>query len=166
MIETEDIYRSIKLLLEENFTEIPVQIKDIKFPAPPCFYIKFISSSVSQSALEYEKETLSFDVIYFSKDETLLDLLEKKSALKKLFSKPLKIDLSDTTKLQDVTQWQEIDDITTSLNEEDYVLTCTLNINLNQYQGSQEQSENTSDTDFIDRYDEFKNEETIEEIEI
>jgi len=52
MIETSDIYKSIKTVLENNFEET-IQEKDIKTPVPPCFYIKYINSVNTQSATEY-----------------------------------------------------------------------------------------------------------------
>lgn len=162
MIETDDIYRAINSRLELTFPDIPVMAKDMKTPEPPCFYIKFVTGSTSQSAVEYESEHLAFNVLYFSQSKTLSDLVAVSKKLKQIFKKPLKIEMADTG----ITQWQEINDINESFNEEDYVLTCTLDINLIQCQQYYDTTSNFRDTNFIDRYDECDNDELIEEIEI
>ena len=162
MIETDDIYRAINNRLESVFPEIQVMAKDIKTPEPPCFYIKFVTGVTSQSAIEYENENLAFNVLYYSQTKTLSDLVAVSNKLKKIFKKPLKIEMADTG----ITQWQEINDINESYNEEDYVLTCTLDINLIQCQEYYDKTSVFRDTNFVDRYDEFDNDELIEEIEI
>ena len=148
MIETSDIYRSIRLLLEKAFPDIKVQIKDIKNPAPPCFYIKYVNDVNTQTASEYINDSIIFDVIYFSEKETLQDLLSIEKQLKKLFSKPLKIEIESSV------QYQEIESISINLNENDYILNCTLNIQLDQKMDEE------------NRYDEYENDETMEELEI
>ncbi len=162
MIETDDIYRAINSRLELAFPDIPVMAKDMKTPEPPCFYIKFVTGSTSQSAIEYENENLAFNVLYFSQSNTLSDLVVVSKQLKQIFKKPLKIEMADTG----ITQWQEINGINESFNEEDYVLSCTLDINLIQCQQYYDKTSNFRDTNFIDRYDEYDNDELIEEIEI
>ena len=79
MIDSMDIYRAIKKTLENNFN-IKVQIKDIKNPCPPCFYIKPITDSSRQTANDYETTDYSYSIIYFSEDETLEDLLTVNSS--------------------------------------------------------------------------------------
>lgn len=148
MIETSDIYRTLRQTLEKNFENIKVQIKDVKNPKPPCFYVKFINGVTRQSADEYMSDSIIFDVIYFSLDLTLKDLLSKEKLLKKIFSKPLKIQIGD------IVQYQEIESVSINLNEEDYILNCTLEISLNQ----------KADED--NRYEEYDNEEIMEELEI
>ena len=106
MIETSDIYRTLRQTLEKNFENIKVQIKDVKNPKPPCFYVKFINGVTRQSADEYMSDSIIFDVIYFSLDLTLKDLLSKEKLLKKIFKKPLKIKLDDET-----VQYQEIENV-------------------------------------------------------
>ena len=93
-IETTDIYRSLRLLLEKKFQDIKVQIKDVKNPHPPCFYIKYISGTNTQTATEFDNNTCSFDIIYFSEQEKLQDLLSIERELKKIFKYPLKIELT------------------------------------------------------------------------
>lgn len=157
-IEMTDIYRSIRLLLEQKFPNITIQKKDIKNPVPPCFYIKFISGTTIQSAIEFETNNCSFDVIYFSNDETLQDLLTIEKELKAIFKKPLKIELLD----EETICYQEIDSISTNLNEDDYILNCTLSFSIEQFNADAEQNS----TDFENRYDEYDNEETLEELDI
>lgn len=151
MIEITDIYRSIRELLESNFMDIPVQLKDFKVPKPPCFYIKYISGTGKQTAEEYKEDNISIDIIYFAKNEKLLDLLKIQKELNVLFHKPLKIKLSD--KSDSIIQYQEIEDITMNLNEEDYVLNCTITLNIEQR------------LDLKNRYDEYDNEDLMDELE-
>jgi hypothetical protein len=159
MIETTDIYRTLKELLETNF-DITVQIKDKKTPVPPCFYIEFVAEKESQTATEFNNNQCSFDLVYFSKEETLLDLLTVKKKLQKLLKKPLKITLLDDNK---TVQYQEIDDVEYNLNEEDYVLNCIISLNINQSTGS---TPSYKGVDYDNRYDEFESDEVMEELEI
>lgn len=153
MIELSNIYQSIKTVLENN-TNTTVQIKDIKTPTPPCYYIKYINGKNNATATDYVESSISFDVIYFSAEETLADLMEQEILLKQLFSKPLKIEYNESV------IYQEIDNITTSFNEDDYILNCKLEFNINQCVTDSES------VDIINRYDEFENDEYMEELEI
>lgn len=158
-IETTDIYRSLRLLLEKKFQDIKVQIKDVKNPHPPCLYIKFISGTNTQTATEYENNTCSFDIIYFSEQEKLQDLLSIEKELKKIFKYPLKIELMDKEK---TTCYQEIDSISTNLNEDDYILNCTISLSVDQVNTEAD----PNSTDFENRYGEYDNEEFMEELEL
>jgi len=151
MIETSDIYKSIKTVLENNFEET-IQEKDIKTPVPPCFYIKYINSVNTQSATEYIEKKVNFDIIYYSAEETMADLVEKEQTLNTIFTNPLKI--------ADTNTFQEIDSITITFNETDYILNCRLEFIINQCIGESET------TDIINRYGEIENDEYIEELEI
>ncbi len=151
MIEITDIYHSIKELLESNFDNIPVQLKELKTPKPPCFYIKFNSSTEKQIAQEYKEDNISIDIIYFSQNEELNDLLRIQKELNRLFHKPLKIKLSNELKTE--IQYQEIEKIATSLNEQDYVLNCTITLNVKQR------------LDLDNRFDEYDNENLMDELE-
>lgn len=126
MITVIDLYRNIKTCLENAFPNITVQTKDIKNPIVPCFYIKVISETSTLSAVEYETNRISFDVIYFAQNDELLELLEVEKQLKTLFTKPLQVKKLDK---EDIT-FVEIDNINFNLNEEDYVLNCTIDIGL------------------------------------
>lgn len=128
MITVIDLYRNIKSTLERTFPTIPVQIKDKKNPRMPCFYIKLISETSTLTAVEFESNSISFDVIYFAENEELLELLEIQKKLKTLFTKPLQVTKYNE---EDIT-FVEIDNINFSLNEDDYVLNCTLDIEITQ----------------------------------
>lgn len=160
MIETTDIYRSIRERLEETFENIPVQTKDLKTPKPPCFYIKYVTGSGTQTAEEFCREDCSFDVIYFADEEKLLDLLNVKKKLGLIFKKPLKIKISDKSETK--FQYQEIDSVSIYLNEEDYVLNCTLSMAVNQRFEYGEYGEYGGTGN---RFDEYENTENLEEIE-
>ncbi|MCX4275818.1 MAG: hypothetical protein OSJ27_08590 [Candidatus Gastranaerophilales bacterium] len=162
MIETTDIYRSIRNLLEANFTNISVQIKDKKTPQPPCFYIKYVTGKTTQTATEFENTYYSFEIAYFAEKEELLELLEIEEKLKEILRKPLKIVLTSEDELKEQNQYQEIDDVSITLNEQDYVLSCVISLSVNQTT----RKRSDEGTDFDNRFDEYDNEEFMEEIEI
>lgn len=124
MLNLADYYRCIKKMLETSFSNINVQIKDIKNPAPPCFYIKPINTNSIQSAKEFETSNISFDIIYFSCEETLLDLFNVQKELQKVFQAPLKVSKENEEEITFI----EISNIDFSFNEEDYILNCTIDI--------------------------------------
>ena len=109
MIETSDIYRAINNLLTEQFPDIPVQDKNIKTPYPPCFYTQYITGTTTQIASEYEKTDCSFNIVYFSENLTIEDLITIEKKLKTIFKKPLKISFLDSRN----PQYQEIESIIT-----------------------------------------------------
>ncbi len=162
MIETTDIYRSIKKLLEANFSTVPVQTKDIKTPNPPCFYIKYITGKSIQTAAELENTEYSFEIIYFAKEESLLELLEAETKLKEILKKPLCIELADENTTAKQKQFQEIDSYSITLNEQDYVLSCIISLSIDQTTGTG----CDTGTDFDNKFDEYNNEEFMEEVEI
>ena len=125
MIDTMDIYRAIKETLTDNFSDIPVQTKDIKNPKPPCFYIQLAADNSIQTAEIYETSSYGYAVIYFSGDETILDLLTVKEQLKTLFQKPLIVTAYDD---EEDVNYVEINSFTTNINEDDYILNCMLEI--------------------------------------
>ena len=130
-IETADLYRSIKKRIEDNFENIPVQIKDKKNPNPPCFYIDFVSRVDTQTATEFENNSIIFDIVYFSDEQTLRDLTRKEKVLRRIFKKPLKIELTENE--ETTIQYQEIDSISINFNEDDYILNCSLTLSVDQY---------------------------------
>lgn len=129
MIDSIDIYRALSDLLKANFT-IGVETKDIKNPKPPCFYIKPVSDSFSQTATNYGTTAYSYSIIYFSGAETLEDLLTVKELLKKVIQKkPLRvISYDDNECINDL----EINSLDFNLDEDDYILTAILNLDLTQ----------------------------------
>lgn len=128
MLTSIDFYRAIRKTLEAKFSDIPVQIKDIKNPKPPCFYIKFVNSVSDQTAMEFESTSMSFDVIYFSESDNLLDLLTIQSGLEKLFQNPLIVTEFDNENINFV----EINSVSTTLNEDDYIVNCTIDLEITQ----------------------------------
>ncbi len=145
-IETADLYRAIKRLIENNFENIPVQTKDKKNPNPPCFYIDYVSRVDTQTATEFENNSILFDVVYFSEEETLRDLIRKEKVLRNIFRKPLKVEITLTENNDEFTvcKWQEIDSLTFTFNEDDYILNCSLEISVNQ------SIEETDDSEYMD----------------
>lgn len=160
-IETSDIYKALRLLLEKNFNNIDVQIKDKKNPKPPCFYVQYVDNTNTQTAAEYTNDSYVFAIIYFSQKETLQDLFFIEKNLKKILKNPLGIELIADDKTKKI-QYQEIDSISINLNEDDYILNCTINISLDQLNTS----DNLGITDFENRYNEFENDDLLEELEI
>lgn len=129
MIDSMDIYRSLKKALEKNFNKIKVQTKDIKNPRPPCFYIKPLADNNTQTASDFETTEYMYSVIYISGKETLEDLLTIKEGIKKAFIKPLKVvSYDDATDIMYV----EIDSLDITLNEDDYFLNASLSLQVTQ----------------------------------
>ena len=126
MLYLTDFYRAIKKVLESNFKNIPVQIKDKKNPRPPCFYIQVLTPSSTQSAAEYKEQIFTFVITYFSKDETLIDLLEIQSKLEEFFENPLSVGKFE----QEDLFFVEVNELDFALNEDDYILECTLSYNI------------------------------------
>lgn len=159
MIDTIDIYRALKKKIEANFTA-PVFIKDEKMPEPPCFYIKYVAGTHTQTAEVCEREQCTFDIIYFAENENLLDLLQKKKELKRMFMKPLPV----TLRITDIEfkQYQEIDSIQFNLNEDDYDLHCMLSMTIDQSDRTEAQAGGT----FDNRYDEYDNNEFMKDLEL
>ena len=148
MIDSIDFYRAIRETLEANFTKIKVQTKDIKNPRPPCFYIKPLSDNETQTASEYATTSYSYAVIYFSKKETLEDLLSVKEKIKKIFKKPLKVTAYEDA--EDVN-YVEVDSVNTTLDEDGYILNAVLTIEHTQPLGGERfESENNEIMDDIE----------------
>lgn len=143
MITTQNIYKAIRTKLSSGLSSVTVQIKDIKNPNPPCLYIQYVSSNETESANDLINTVASFAVYYFSDKKTLLDLLEKEESLRKLFKKPLKVQFLNGQQTE--SRFLNIDNINTSLNETDYILTVTLDFNF--YQNA----------DVENPYDEYNN---------
>ena len=162
MIETTDIYRSIRNLLKENFPNITIQEKDKKTPNSPCFYIKYITGKTTQDASEIENTDCSFEIIYFAENEELLELLEIETKLNEILKKPSHIELTNTNESEKQNQYQEINVYSIALNEQDYVLSCIVSLEITQTTGAG----CDIGTDFSNRFDEYDNEELMEEVEI
>ncbi len=130
MITTQNIYKAIRTKLSSGLSSVTVQIKDTKNPNPPCLYIQYVSSNETESANDLINTVASFAIYYFSDKKTLLDLLEKEESLRKLFKKPLKVEFLNGQQTE--SRFLNIDNINTSLNETDYILTVTLDFNFYQ----------------------------------
>ena len=126
-----DIYRALKTTLENEFSEnnIPVQIKDIKNPRPPCFYIKPVTDNNTQTAADYGTTDYLYSIVYISGSETLEDLLTVKEKLKKAFIKPLAV--TSYTDNDDLV-YVEINNLDVTLNEDDYFFNASLSMQVTQ----------------------------------
>jgi hypothetical protein len=161
MIDTINIYKSIRERLEAYFPDVNCQIKDVKnvIAGQPCFYIKFVAEKTNLNNLAYERNVSSFDVIYFSGEKTSLDLLSKKRILKTLFKKPLNVE----------EVWVEIESIDFNLNEDDYILNCTLDFDF--VQQIENVTDDTTGNDVVNytntRYEgDYYNDEMMDELTI
>lgn len=134
MISIIDVYKSIKAGINSLDANIKVQEKDKKNPVEPCYRIDLLSDKTRQIAKDYEQTSLSFDIVYFSDKSKALDLMKKRESLKNLFEKPLEVLLVDKNDPDDegVINYLEIDDVSFVFNEEDYILTCTIDLEVPQ----------------------------------
>ena len=126
-----DIYRALKTTLETQFSSdyISVEVKDIKNPIPPCFYIKPVSDNNSQTAVDYSTTDYLFSLIYISGAETLEDLLTVKEKLKKAFIEPLAVQSYDDN---DDLHYVEINNLDITLNEDEYFFNASLSMQVTQ----------------------------------
>lgn len=127
MISTIEIYRAIRERLESEFPNILVQQKDIKNITRPSFYIQYVGKAFDRQAQEYWEDRISFNIIYFSQKEELLELLEIEETFTRSFKTPFLI--KDNTKVIELRE----DGLTTNINEEDYYLNMTVDFVLMQH---------------------------------
>lgn len=136
MIGTIELYKAIRERLEENFPNVLVEQKDIKNIKRPSFYIQYVGKNFEQQAVEYYEDRISFNIIYFSKEEKLLELLEIEESFLKAFKAPLKI--PDDKYIVEVQK----DAMQSNLNEEDYYINLTIDFNLMQRMSDDETGDN------------------------
>ena len=86
MISTIELYEAIRERLESTFPNITVQQKDIKNILLPSLYIQYVGKNLEKTAKEYFSDKISFNIIYFSKEEQILELLEIEEAITKAFN--------------------------------------------------------------------------------
>lgn len=141
MISTIEIYRAIRERLEATFPNIIVQQKDIKNITRPSFYIQYIGKNFEQQAVEYYEDRISFNIIYFSEKEELLELLEIEETFTRAFNKPLFI--ADDKSIVEVQK----DALQSNLNEEDYFLNLTVDFVLSQRMSEDETGEDIENID-------------------
>jgi hypothetical protein len=141
MISTIELYKAIRERLEETFPNVLIQQKDIKNITRPSFYIQYVGKNLEKIAVELYEDRISFNIIYFSKKEELLELLEIEEAFIRAFNKPLIV--PDDKYIIEV----EKDALQSNLNEEDYFLNMTIDFVLSQRMSEDEAGEDIEDID-------------------
>lgn len=141
MISTIELYKAIRERLEETFPNVLIQQKDIKNITRPSFYIQYVGKNLEKIAVEFYEDRISFNIIYFSKKEELLELLEIEETFIKAFNKPLIV--PDDKYIIEV----EKDALQSNLNEEDYFLNITIDFVLSQRMSEDETGEDIEDID-------------------
>lgn len=126
MISTIELYKAIRKHLESMFPDVKVQQKDIKNIERPSFYIQYVGKNVSTLAQNLYEDRISFNIIYFSKKDELLELLEIEETFIKAFNAPLSI--PDDKYIIKV----EKNSIQSNLNEDDYYLNFVVDFVLSQ----------------------------------
>lgn len=135
MISTIEIYKAIREQLEKLFPDVLIQQKDIKNIIRPSFYIQYVGKNFELTAGEFYEDRISFNIIYFAKNEKLLELLEIEETLTRAFKTPLMI--PDDKYIIEVKK----DAIQSNLNEEDYYLNFTIDFVLYQHMADDETGE-------------------------
>lgn len=160
MISTIELYKAIRERLEETFPNVLIQQKDIKNITRPSFYIQYVGKNLEKIAVELYEDRISFNIIYFSEKEELLELLEIEEAFVRAFNKPLIIP-DDKCVPQDENSLfpslrhsgdkyiieVEKDALQSNLNEEDYFLNLTIDFVLSQRMSEDESGEDIEDID-------------------
>lgn len=141
MISTIELYKAIRERLEETFPNVLIQQKDIKNITRPSFYIQYVGKNLEKIAVELYEDRISFNIIYFSKKEELLELLEIEETFIRAFNKPLIV--PDDKYIIEV----EKDALQSNLNEEDYFLNITIDFVLSQRMSEDEAGEDIEDID-------------------
>lgn len=126
MFSTIELYRAIRERLTESFPNVLIQQKDIKNITRPSFYIQYVGKNIDKQAQEYFEDRISFNIIYFAENESLLELLEVEETFTMAFNTPLIV--ADDTNIVEV----EKESIQSNLNEEDYYLNLTIDFALMQ----------------------------------
>ncbi len=126
MFSTIELYSAIRGRLETAFPNILVQQKDIKNITRPSFYIQYVGKNFDKMAQEYYEDRISFNIIYFAKNEALLELLEIEEAFTIAFNTPLMV--ADGENIAEVQK----DSIQSNLNEDDYYINLTIDFVLTQ----------------------------------
>lgn len=135
MISTIELYKAIRERLKITFPNITVQQKDIKNILRPSFYIQYVGKNLSKTAKEYYTDKISFNIVYFSQKEEILELFEIEEAITKAFNAPLII--CDDKSIVEL----EKDALQSNLNEEDYFLNATVDFTLIQRMSEDETGE-------------------------
>lgn len=168
MFSTIELYRAIRERLTESFPNVLIQQKDIKNITRPSFYIQYVGKNIDKQAQEYFEDRISFNIIYFAQNESLLELLEVEETFTMAFNTPLTV--ADDTNIVEV----EKESIQSNLNEEDYYLNLTIDFALMQ---REIKAETGDDMEYIgveidnekgqkiDESDEEQNVEYMEDIE-
>lgn len=120
MFSTIELYRAIRERLTESFPNVLIQQKDIKNITRPSFYIQYVGKNIDKQAQEYFEDRISFNIIYFAQNESLLELLEVEETFTMAFNTPLTV--ADDTNIVEV----EKESMQSNLNEEDYYLNLTI----------------------------------------
>lgn len=128
MFSTIELYKAIRERLESAFPNVLIQQKDIKNITRPSFYIQYVGKSFDKQAQEYFEDRISFNIVYFAQNESLLELLEVEETFTMAFNTPLTV--ADNTNTVEVN----LDAIQSNLNEEDYYLNLTIDFVLTQRQ--------------------------------
>lgn len=139
MIYETDIIRELSKRIKKFFPNNKVENQDVNncLKDRPCFFVRDIQTVDTQSAIKYELNSFSFEIIYFAKenDKGYLELLQVKRLLKAILNKPLKIvktwkDSNNNTISQ--TYFVESDSFTAKPSKDDYTLNCVLEIKIEQ----------------------------------
>jgi hypothetical protein len=136
MFSTIELYKVIRERLESAFPNTLIQQKDIKNITRPSFYIQYVGKNFDKMAQEYYEDRISFNIIYFAKNEALLELLEIEEAFTIAFNTPLNV--ADGQNIVEVQK----ESIQSNLNEEDYYINLTIDFILTQTSNIVEKGDN------------------------
>ena len=164
MISTIELYKAIRERLEKTFPNVLVQQKDIKNIQRPSFYIQYVGKNLDKQALEYWEDRISFNIVYFSQREELLELLEVEENFIRAFKDALLI--KDDTKVIEVKK----DALNANLNEEDYFINLTIDFVLMQRMSDDEDGDEMEEIGVSIQNPEdsvlYENEEIMSDVEI
>ena len=148
-IESVDIIRTLRQLLTDNFSDKKVMLKDIKTAEPSCFYIRYVTGKENQTATEYFTDKSSYEIVYFSEEESDTELNLIKDKLKKLFRKPLKVYIWDEENEVATSTFRliNVNNVSINQNENDYFISCLIDLELTETDEANSSASLDDDTD-------------------
>ena len=153
MITTQDIYTALKTRLSTDFSDITNQIKDLKNPERPCIYVEYVESHDREVAEDTIETNSQFNIVYFSEEQTLLDLTNIEKRLRQSLKKPLSVEYAVSNN-ESVIKFLDFTEIECEVFEDDYILECSFAFNFLQ------------NADVNNPYDEYENNEIMYELDI
>lgn len=128
MLSVIDVIKSLTLLIETNFSDYPVNDRDLNEGFDrPSYFIDVDDVDASNVTSHYVRETANLSVYFFAEDiyKGFLNLLQVKKTLLELLNKPLKLMVDEK-----VVAHVVFNDVNVTVNKADKALIATMSYEL------------------------------------